>query len=133
MPVKKVGDKFAIGSGKAMYDSKAKAERAYKGYLGAKYGNMNKTASFNKLGQWSLNKAVSDPDQYTVNPMKNEEEVLTAIRQDIMAELDAINLYSAHMEATQDKDLKKLLLHIIKEEKEHAEELQALLDKKQKK
>jgi len=37
MPVRKKGNKWAIGSGKAMYKSKASAERAYKGYLGSKY------------------------------------------------------------------------------------------------
>ncbi len=30
--------KWRIGKGKCMYDSKEKAEAAYKGYLGAKYG-----------------------------------------------------------------------------------------------
>lgn len=33
MPVKKVGNKYAIGGGKAMYTTKSKAERAYKAYL----------------------------------------------------------------------------------------------------
>jgi len=37
MPVIKKGSKWAIGSGKAMYTSKATAERAYRGYLYAKY------------------------------------------------------------------------------------------------
>jgi hypothetical protein len=36
MPVKKVGKKYAIGSGKAMYKSKASADRAYKAYLAKK-------------------------------------------------------------------------------------------------
>ena len=36
MPVKKAGNKWKIGSGKAMYTSKAAAERAYKGYLAQK-------------------------------------------------------------------------------------------------
>jgi hypothetical protein len=36
MPVKKVGNKYAIGSGKAMYKSKAAADRAYKAYLAKK-------------------------------------------------------------------------------------------------
>lgn len=36
MPVKKVGKKWKIGSGKAIYKSKASAERAYKGYLAKK-------------------------------------------------------------------------------------------------
>jgi len=37
MPVHKVGDKWAIGSGKPMYKSKAAAERAYRAYLYYKY------------------------------------------------------------------------------------------------
>lgn len=37
MPVRKVGSKYAIGSGKPIYDSKAKADRAYKAYLAKKY------------------------------------------------------------------------------------------------
>ena len=36
MPVRKVGKKWAIGSGKAIYPTKAKALRAYKGYLYSK-------------------------------------------------------------------------------------------------
>jgi len=39
MPVLKCpGNKWRIGKGKCIYDSKAKAERAYKGYLYSKYG-----------------------------------------------------------------------------------------------
>jgi len=39
MPVLKCPNgKYRIGSGKCMYDSKEKAERAYKGYLGSKHG-----------------------------------------------------------------------------------------------
>lgn len=38
MPVRKVGDKWAIGSGRPIYDTKAKANRAYRGYLANKYG-----------------------------------------------------------------------------------------------
>jgi hypothetical protein len=33
MPVRKAGNKYAIGSGKARYETKGKAERAYKAYL----------------------------------------------------------------------------------------------------
>ena len=38
MPVIKVGKKYKIGKGKAIYKSKKSAERAYKGYLAKKYG-----------------------------------------------------------------------------------------------
>jgi len=38
MPVKKCsGGKYKIGSGKCKYDSKEKAQRAYKGYLAKKH------------------------------------------------------------------------------------------------
>lgn len=37
MPVRKVGNKYAIGSGKAMYKTRASAERAYKAYLAKKH------------------------------------------------------------------------------------------------
>jgi len=37
MPVIKVGKKYKIGKGKAMYHSRAKAERAYRAYLARKY------------------------------------------------------------------------------------------------
>ena len=39
MPVRKASNgKWKIGNGKAMYTSKAAAERAYKAYLAKKYG-----------------------------------------------------------------------------------------------
>lgn len=40
MPVKKdkKTGKWKIGDGKAIYDTKEKAERAYKGYLAEKHG-----------------------------------------------------------------------------------------------
>lgn len=41
MPVRKVGNKWAIGSGRAMYKTKASAERAYRGYLGSKAAEYN--------------------------------------------------------------------------------------------
>jgi hypothetical protein len=37
MPVKKVGNKWQIGSGKARYDSRESAERAYRAYLARKH------------------------------------------------------------------------------------------------
>ena len=41
MPVKKdyATGKWKIGKGKPIYDTKEKAEKAYKGYLGKKYGS----------------------------------------------------------------------------------------------
>jgi len=42
MPVRKSGNKWKIGSGKAMYKSKASAERAYKAYRAKKYSRRKK-------------------------------------------------------------------------------------------
>jgi len=40
MPVSKCSNgKYKIGSGKCMYDSRAKAEKAYKGYMAHKHMN----------------------------------------------------------------------------------------------
>ena len=36
MPVRKSGNKWAIGTGRAIYKTKAAAERAYRGYLAQK-------------------------------------------------------------------------------------------------
>ena len=45
MPVRKVGNKYAIGSGKAMYRTKAFADRAYKAYLAKKHWKNGKPKS----------------------------------------------------------------------------------------
>jgi len=37
MPIRKVGKKYKIGSGKAMYKSKASAKRAYRAYRAKKH------------------------------------------------------------------------------------------------
>lgn len=42
MPVRKCGDKYRIGSGKCMYETKASAERAYKAYLAKKHSKKDK-------------------------------------------------------------------------------------------
>ena len=49
------------------------------------------------------------------------------LRTGIIAELDAINLYEQLSAYTQDKNIKKILLDIAKEEKTHVGEFQALL------
>jgi len=55
-------------------------------------------------------------------------ELARAIRQDIAAELDAVALYQAHIDAIDDERTKKLLAHIRDDEKEHVGELLALLE-----
>jgi len=42
MPVIKCGKKYKIGSGKCMYKSRAKAERAYKAYRAIKHSGRRK-------------------------------------------------------------------------------------------
>jgi rubrerythrin len=49
------------------------------------------------------------------------------LRSGIIAELDAINLYEQMADMTQDKDIRKLLLDVAREEKTHVGEFQALL------
>lgn len=58
------------------------------------------------------------------------------LRTGIIAELDAINLYEQMAALAENKDIKKILLDIAKEEKTHVGEFQALLlmeDKEQEK
>jgi rubrerythrin len=58
------------------------------------------------------------------------------LRVGIIAELDAINLYEQMAALTENKNIKKILLDIAREEKTHVGEFQALLlkeDKEQKK
>ncbi|MCS7113848.1 MAG: ferritin family protein [Nitrososphaerota archaeon] len=49
------------------------------------------------------------------------------LRAAIIAELDAINLYEQFAAATENGDLKKVLLEVAKEEKTHVGEFQTLL------
>ena len=49
-----------------------------------------------------------------------DEELARAIRLDAEAELDAINLYAAHLDATDNEEAKAILRHVMDEEKEHA-------------
>src|SRR2546423_13584341 len=57
----------------------------------------------------------------------SKEELIRAIRLEIESELDAVNLYEAHIESTDDADAKKVLAFIAGEEKEHAAIFLALL------
>jgi len=59
--------------------------------------------------------------------VKKENIDKEVLRAGIIAELDAINLYEQLAEATDNKDLKKVILDIAKEEKTHVGEFQTLL------
>jgi rubrerythrin len=54
-------------------------------------------------------------------------ELIRAIRIDIAGELEAIHLYQAHAEATDNELVKEVLLDIANEERVHVGELQRLL------
>jgi len=54
------------------------------------------------------------------------------LRTALIAELDAINLYEQMAALTQNKNLKKILLDVAREEKTHVGEFQALLLKEDK-
>jgi len=51
------------------------------------------------------------------------------LRTGVIAELDAINLYEQMAAMTKNKDIKKILLDIAKEEKTHVGEFLALLER----
>jgi rubrerythrin len=60
-------------------------------------------------------------------PTLTDAELAQAIRLDMAAELDAINLYQAHIAATTNPVAKQVITHIMEEEKEHLIEFQQLL------
>lgn len=59
--------------------------------------------------------------------VKKEDMDKEILRAGIIAELDAINLYEQMAALTRNKNIKKILLDIAKEEKTHVGEFQALL------
>ena len=59
--------------------------------------------------------------------VKKEKIDIEILRAGIIAELDAVNLYEQMAAVAQDKNIKKLLLDIAKEEKTHVGEFQAML------
>lgn len=61
----------------------------------------------------------TDPFTYNVPRKLSDAELARALKLDAAAELDAMNLYEAHIEATENEDAKKLLAFIAKDEREH--------------
>jgi len=59
--------------------------------------------------------------------VKKENIDKEILRTGIIAELDAINLYEQLAAATENNDIKRILLDIAREEKTHVGEFQALL------
>jgi rubrerythrin len=64
--------------------------------------------------------------------VKKEDLNREILRAGIIAELDAINLYEQMAAMTDDRDIRKILLDIAREEKTHVGEFQTLLLKEDK-
>ncbi len=56
-----------------------------------------------------------------------DAELAQAIRLDMATELDAINLYQAHLESTDNPVAQQVIRHVMEEEKEHLVEFEQLL------
>jgi uncharacterized protein len=50
----------------------------------------------------------------------SDTELARAIRLNLEAEMDAINLYASHIDATDNEEAKAILAHVMDEEREHA-------------
>jgi rubrerythrin len=70
------------------------------------------------------------PNPFGMNVPKkmSKEELINAVRQDIVGELEAIFLYDSHAQATDDIRAKKILEDIRDEERQHVGELMTLLN-----
>lgn len=71
--------------------------------------------------------AFANPFQGNVDRKLTKEELIQAIRLDIAGELEAIYVYDAHVQATDNEIAKKIISDIRDEEKAHVGELMTLL------
>ncbi len=62
-----------------------------------------------------------------IEKLRKEDLDKEILRAAIIAELDAINLYEQMADMSQNKNIRKLLLDVAKEEKTHVGEFQTLL------
>lgn len=69
----------------------------------------------------------ANPFVGNVNKKLSKEELIQAVRLDIAGELEAIFLYDAHVQATDDEIAKTVIGDIRDEEKAHVGELMSLL------
>ena len=72
-------------------------------------------------------KAMLSQIPYSLEDLSKEDINKEILRAAIIAELDAVNLYEQLASMTDNKDLKKVLLDVAKEEKTHVGEFQELL------
>jgi rubrerythrin len=71
--------------------------------------------------------AFANPFQGNVERKLTKEELIQAIRLDIAGELEAIYIYDAHVQATDNVMAQKVISDIRDEEKAHVGELMTLL------
>jgi len=69
----------------------------------------------------------ANPFQGNVNKKMTKQELIQAIRLDIASELEAIFIYDAHVQATDNEVAKRIIADIRDEEKAHVGELMTLL------
>ena len=69
----------------------------------------------------------ANPFQGNVNRKMTKQELIQAVRLNIAGELEAIYVYDAHVQATDDSIAKKVIGEIRDEEKAHVGELITLL------
>ncbi|ADQ07950.1 conserved hypothetical protein [Caldicellulosiruptor hydrothermalis 108] len=69
----------------------------------------------------------ANPFQGNVNRKMTKQELIQAIRLDIASELEAIFIYDAHVQATDNEVAKRVIADIRDEEKAHVGELMTLL------
>ncbi len=70
---------------------------------------------------------LGDPFVGNIPKQLSTPELLQALRVDMAGELEAIMGYEAHILATDDARVKKVLTHIANEERRHVGELQQLM------
>ncbi len=68
-----------------------------------------------------------NPFSGLVPRMMTKEELIRAIRLNVAAELEAVHLYMAHADATDDALAKKVLIEVANEERQHMGEFMELL------
>jgi len=58
-----------------------------------------------------------------------DNKTLKSLREDLVGELEAINQYQEHIDELDDEEIKKVLSHIMDDEKEHVAELTKVIRK----
>jgi rubrerythrin len=70
---------------------------------------------------------LGNPFVANVSKQLSQDELIQALRVDIIGEMEAVVGYEAHAQASNDERVKKVLHHIADEEKRHIGELEQLL------